>query len=123
MVLRLEVGGLDGQDVGERRLLVWRQRLEGGVREELREARGGEDGLGGDVDCRLGEAARWWQLHGEQEGQQQLRLASATGGGSAVSVAVGRRWSTVPLAGDLDEVAGRDAAAESGIERVVEGAD
>ena len=43
--------------------------------EELRESGRGESVLGGDVEGWSGEAVRRGQLGGEEEGQEELRLA------------------------------------------------
>ena len=80
VLLGFEVRGLYAEDVGEGGLVVCGQGGEVGVGgEELGEARGGEEGFGGDVDCGFGEAVGWGELHGEEEGEEELRFTGTAG--------------------------------------------
>ena len=71
-------------------------------REHLREAARGERRLGGDVERWSAEAVGRGQLHGEEEGEEELRLASPA------------------LARHLGHVPHRHSTAERRVECVVE---
>lgn len=87
VVLGFEVGGLEGEDVGERGGIVG---IGGGEEEvvgleELGQTRGREGVLGRDVEGWAGEAVRRGELGGEEEEEEELGFAGAAGGGGGVS--------------------------------------
>lgn len=74
--------------------------------------------FGRDVEGWAGEAVRWGELGGEEEGEEELGFAGAAGGGLVGWGGEGD-WGSgemkIPLAGYFGDVAGGDAAAEGGV--------